>query len=395
MRNAANCLLLAPLFFICATPAFAVTPENIPFEVLATYPHNSDSFCQGLLLYEGEFYESAGLYGMSSLRRVTVETGVVQQRIDIADEYFAEGLARVGDRLIQLTWREKVAFVYDIETFEQLGTFNYTGDGWGLCYDGSELVMSNGSRHLTFRDADTFEVLRTVGVTNGGVAVGNLNELECVGDVVYANMWLTNRILRIDRNSGDVTGIIDASILSDQQPGGANVLNCIAYNPGSDTYYITGKLWPNLYEIKLASSDTDIDNDGDGYSSDEDCDDNESSVYPGAPEICDGIDNDCEGTIPASEVDADGDTFMVCQNDCNDSDVNINPSVIELPGDLIDENCDGSLGDCDPGASWKNHGHFVRCVAHEVNSLVDAGYITKEEGDARISSAAQSDVGKK
>ena len=137
------------------------------------------------------------------------------------------------------------------------------------------------------------------------------------------------------------------------------------------------------------------DADGDGFTTDLDCDDNDSSVFPGAPELCDGKDNDCDGVTPADEVDADADGFMICDGDCDDADAGINPDAYEIPGDIVDDNCDGSLGACDPGADWKNHGQFVRCVAHETDALIEAGYLTQEEGDELISSAAQSDIGKK
>jgi hypothetical protein len=138
-----------------------------------------------------------------------------------------------------------------------------------------------------------------------------------------------------------------------------------------------------------------IDEDGDLSGACEDCDDNDSSLYLGAPELCDGKDNDCDGVIPVNEYDSDGDAYMPCEGDCDDSNGGINPEGIELPGNAIDENCDGSLGACDPNAEWKNHGQFVRCVAHETDALIEAGILTQEEGDALISSAAQSDVGKK
>ena len=137
------------------------------------------------------------------------------------------------------------------------------------------------------------------------------------------------------------------------------------------------------------------DEDADGFPADADCDDNDSSVYPGAPELCDGKDNDCDTVIPANEDDVDGDGFMACDGDCDDLDYYRNPGAYELPGNAIDENCDGSLGACDPTAEWKNHGQFVRCVAHEVDALIEAGILTEEEGDALITNAAQSDVGKK
>ncbi len=154
------------------------------------------------------------------------------------------------------------------------------------------------------------------------------------------------------------------------------------------------------YDIGADEAVAAEDQDGDGYAADVDCDDNDSSVYPGAPELCDGKDNDCNDMIPSDEVDDDGDGYMVCDGDCNDDPLDpsapgINPGAYELPGNAIDENCDGSLGACDPNADWRNHGQFVRCVAHETDALIEAGILTQEEGDALISSAAQSDIGKK
>lgn len=149
------------------------------------------------------------------------------------------------------------------------------------------------------------------------------------------------------------------------------------------------------YDIGADEAPAIADNDGDGCGADVDCDDTDSSVYPGAPELCDGKDNDCDGFVPADEVDADGDDYMICDGDCSDADAYVNPDAYELPGNAIDENCDGSLGACDPNAEWKNHGQYVRCVAHETDALIEAGILTQEEGDELISSAAQSDIGKK
>jgi len=222
--------------------------------VVNEYAHDTGSFTQGLLLHEGSFYESAGQYGESALREVEPETGTVLRSVDVPAEFFAEGLALVDDRLIQLTWQEETAFVYDVETFEQVDTFTYDGEGWGLCPTDEALFMSDGSGTLTVRDRETFEETGSVDVTLRGEAVDELNELECVGDRVYANVWQTDTILEIDPATGDVVAEIDAAglLTADERaalPGGA-VLNGIA-DAGDGRLYLTGKYWPQLFEVEL------------------------------------------------------------------------------------------------------------------------------------------------
>jgi glutamine cyclotransferase len=223
-------------------------------EVVRTLPHDPESSTQGLELYEGRFYESTGQYGDSKLLEVDVETGEILREVALSEDYFGEGLARVGNELIQLTWHEGVAFVYDLETFAQVRTFEYEGEGWGLCFDGEALYMSNGSSILHRRDAETFEILDSHEVTSGGNPVRNLNELECVGDVLYANVFQSDRILRIDKATGQVLAEFDASML---EPVGGRprdaraVLNGIAYNPDGDTFFVTGKLWPSMFEVRF------------------------------------------------------------------------------------------------------------------------------------------------
>jgi glutaminyl-peptide cyclotransferase len=195
---------------VVAGAGIASAVEITTPQVIADYPHDTAAFTQGFLLHDGVFFESTGLYGSSSLRRVDRFTGVVQQQIPIDPDFFAEGLARVDDRLIQLTWQENIAWVYDIHTFQRLDSFAYDGEGWGLCYDGTRLVMTDGSSTLFFRDPDTFQLLGQIGVTRDGSSVSNLNELECVGNLVYANVWLTDAILRIDPANGVVLTEIDA-----------------------------------------------------------------------------------------------------------------------------------------------------------------------------------------
>jgi glutamine cyclotransferase len=234
-------------------PALAANaPERLALKVLAVRPHDPEAFTQGLLLDHGTMFESTGLNGKSSLREVDPRTGAVKRKVDVPRQLFAEGLALVGDRLIQLTWQEGVALVYDRASFQKTGEMRYEGEGWGLCWDGTRLVMSDGSDRLTFRDPKTFAVLGSVAVTVGGRPAYQLNELECVDGVVYANVWQTDDILRIDPRDGRVTAVIDASgLLTREERLKTDVLNGIAWDPESRTFLLTGKLWPKLFQVQL------------------------------------------------------------------------------------------------------------------------------------------------
>jgi glutamine cyclotransferase len=238
-----------------AAPAAAAErgPERLRIDVLAVHPHDPQAYTQGLVWHRGELYESDGLYGRSSLRRVDPATGAIRQKVAIEPRIFAEGLALVGERLIQLTWREKVAPIYDRATFKRLADFHYDGEGWGLCYDGRRLVMSDGSDRLSFRDPQTFALQGSVTVTRDGVTVTQLNELECVDGMVWSNVWQTDDILRIDPASGKVTGVADAAglLAPEDRAGGAEVLNGIAYDPATQRFWITGKLWPKMFEVRF------------------------------------------------------------------------------------------------------------------------------------------------
>jgi glutaminyl-peptide cyclotransferase len=221
-------------------------------EVLSARPHDPAAYTQGLLLYEQLLYESTGRYGHSSLRRVDPQTGQVLLRVELPPNLFGEGLARHDNRLVQLTYKEQVALAYEIEAFGSLGQFSYQGEGWGLCFDGEHFIMSNGSSTLTVRDPATFEVLDQIHVTRLGFPVTNLNELECVGDVVYANIYGSDRIVRVSRDAGKVLADIDASgLLTPTEQESAGVLNGIAYDPENETFLITGKLWPKLFEVRF------------------------------------------------------------------------------------------------------------------------------------------------
>lgn len=228
-------------------------PERLVARVIHTYPHAPDAFTQGLLWHEGHLYESTGLHRRSSVREVDLESGEVLRRRDIEDpQIFAEGLARVGDRLFQITWQENRAFVYGLRDFSPIREFTYEGEGWGLCFDGEHLVMSDGSDRLFFRDPETFEVERTVHVRDRGRPVDQLNELECVDGAVWSNVWQTDQILRIDPATGRVTAIVDArGLLTEEEQLDADVLNGIAWIPERGHFVITGKEWPHLFEVEL------------------------------------------------------------------------------------------------------------------------------------------------
>lgn len=226
--------------------------EALRVRVLAKYPHSREAFTQGLLWHEGAMYESTGRYGKSELRKVRLEDGQVLAQRALDSSFFGEGLALVDDRLIQLTWRSGVALVSDVESLQQEGTLRYPGEGWGLCFDGQALVMSDGSSILELRDPDSMELLRELTVWRGDRPVSRLNELECVGDEVYANIWQSDEIVRIDPTTGQVTAVIDASgLLSMVEATRADVLNGIAYRPETETFLLTGKLWPHVFEVEL------------------------------------------------------------------------------------------------------------------------------------------------
>jgi len=233
-------------------PVAAPAIEELRLRVIRKYPHATDAFTQGLIWHEGVMYESTGQYGRSSLRKVRLEDGKVLAQRKLGPKFFGEGLERVGERLIQLTWRSGFAFVSELSTLEARETLSYRGEGWGLCYDGTALVMSDGSSMLEFRDPESMELLGEVSVLKNGHPVRQLNELECVGSEIYANIWQRNEIIRIDGKSGRVTGTIDASgLLSRVEAKRADVLNGIAYKPESKTFLLTGKLWPHVFEVEL------------------------------------------------------------------------------------------------------------------------------------------------
>ena len=222
------------------------------FEVVNVYPHDREAFTQGLLYRDSVLYESTGLNGRSSLRKVQLETGKVLQQISVDSRYFAEGLVDWGARLVQLTWNTNIGFVYDLGSFKQQQTFSYTGEGWGLARDQKRLIMSDGTSTLKFLDPQTFKVTGQVQVTDGSTAVRDLNELEVIDGQVYANVWLTDRIAIIAPESGRVTAWLNlAGLMARKGLSDDAVLNGIAYDSQRKRLFVTGKLWPSLFEIRV------------------------------------------------------------------------------------------------------------------------------------------------
>jgi glutamine cyclotransferase len=222
------------------------------YKVVRSYPHDPRAFTQGLVYLDGVFYEGTGQLGQSNIRKVRPETGEVLQVRKIDDQYFGEGIVIWEGSLIQLTWQHGLGFVYDRDTFEPKSTFKYPGEGWGLTHDGTRIIMSDGTPVLRFLDPKTLKQIGRLPVRDGAVPVEDLNELEYVNGEIFANVWQTNRIARISPKTGEVTGWIDLSgLLSPRDAVGVDVLNGIAYDAKGDRLFVTGKLWPRLFEIKL------------------------------------------------------------------------------------------------------------------------------------------------
>ena len=232
-------------------PATTAPPVH-GYEVVREYPHDPEAFTQGLIFRDGFLYESTGQTGRSSVRKVEVETGKVVQRHMLAQEYFGEGLTDWGTQLIQLTWVSNVGFVYDLAGLKEIRRFAFAGEGWGLTQDGTRLIMSDGTPNLRFLNPETFDEQSRLNVRDHNGSVDDLNELEFVKGSVYANVWLTERIAIIAPDTGMVTAWIDLTGLRPRQgPPGDDVLNGIAYDAAGDRLFVTGKLWPKIFEIKL------------------------------------------------------------------------------------------------------------------------------------------------
>jgi glutamine cyclotransferase len=222
------------------------------YRVVRVYPHDPEAFTQGLVYLDGFLYEGTGLNGRSSIRKVKLENGEVVQIQKLDSQYFGEGIAVKGDTIYELTWQSEIGFLYDRATFTRKGTFNYKGEGWGLTHDGQRLIMSDGSAFLRFLDPGTLKELSRIQVKDGTSPVGNLNELEYVKGEIFANVWQTHRIARISPKTGRVIAWLNLEgLLTPREAQQADVLNGIAYDPAGDRLFVTGKLWPKLFEIKI------------------------------------------------------------------------------------------------------------------------------------------------
>jgi len=241
--------ILIALFLCAVTTTYAADT----YQVIHTYPHDAQAYTQGLIYLDGHLYESTGLTGHSSLRMEDLDTGRIVQFKDVSSQYFAEGLTNWGRTLVQLTWQDHIVLVYDRATFRFLHTLPYPGDGWGLTQDGKGLILSDGTAILHFLDPTTFHELRRITVKDHGKSIDQLNELEYIHGQVYANIWHTDRIARISPVTGNVLGYIDLTGLlpASERSNPEAVLNGIAYDPAHDRLFVTGKLWPKLFEIKV------------------------------------------------------------------------------------------------------------------------------------------------
>ena len=226
--------------------------RQLRWEVVRSTPHDPDAFLQGLVWYDGGFFESTGRYGRSTIRRVEWPSGRVLRRVDLPPDVFGEGLARVGNRLIQLTWRSGRAFVYDVPSLRLLWEFRYKGEGWGLTYDGTSLILSDGTNVLTYLEPERFTPTRKLAVTWNGQPLQRLNELEYIDGMVWANVWYTDFVVQINPESGRVTSYLDLSGLwRSESRSEEAVLNGIAHDPATGRLWASGKLWPLLFEIRV------------------------------------------------------------------------------------------------------------------------------------------------
>ena len=249
-------VLLSILAGACDRSGGGNAPSNLGgsgYEVVKTYPHSRDAYTQGLIFHEGKLIESTGREGKSSVRRVDIETGDIVQKVSLPFEYFGEGLTLLNGKIYQLTWQHQTGFIYDPVSFEKLGEFKYFGEGWGLTHDGQQLILSDGSNRLRFIDPSTFQVKKVVSVTDRGAPVHRLNELEFARGEILANIWHSDKIARIEPESGKVIGWIDLTGLL--KPGEVSdedaVLNGIAFDESTGRLLVTGKMWPKVFEIRL------------------------------------------------------------------------------------------------------------------------------------------------
>ncbi len=226
-------------------------PTQYRVKVIQTYPHNSSSFTEGLVYYGGYLYEGTGLNGKSELQKINLSSGISLKTAALPERYFGEGITILGGKIYQLTWKSRTGFIYSVSTFKQIGSFEYPTEGWGMTHNGKQLIMSDGTDRIFFLDPKTLKKVKTLQVKLGKAFVFNINELEYIHGKIYANIWQTPWIYIINPTTGQVEGVIDVSPLAMMMPKSADVPNGIAFDAKNKRLFITGKLWPNLFEIEL------------------------------------------------------------------------------------------------------------------------------------------------
>lgn len=259
IRKKLYIILILILFYFFSASVFSTivfasenTVYKINYRVVKTYPHDRNSFTQGLEFYNGYLYEGTGLYGRSSLQKIDLKTGEVLKKRNLDDKYFGEGITILNNKIYQLSWQNNTMFVYNLD-FDLIKKVNYSGEGWGLTNDGENLIMSNGSEYIYYRDAKTFEITKKIQIAFDNEPLKNINELEYINGFIYANIWGKNIIVKISPDSAEVKAYLDLKNILDkiEYDYKLNVLNGIAYLEERDHLLVTGKLWPKIFEIKL------------------------------------------------------------------------------------------------------------------------------------------------
>ena len=265
-RPVTGLLLIAIIFLLMPVQSYSSNPTNInsndynitpilSYEIVNVFPHDLNAFTQGLIWKEGYLYESTGLYGSSSLRKTDLKTGKVLQHISLSNDYFAEGITILNNKISLLTWKEKTGFIFDINTFNLIDTFHYTYEGWGITNDDEHLIVSDGTSALHIIDPEKLEEVKQINVHDGIYLINNINELEYIDGYIFANIWQTEKIAVIEPDSGEVVFWLDLSGILDNVGHNkkVDVLNGIAYDVENNRLFVTGKFWPVLFEIEIAS----------------------------------------------------------------------------------------------------------------------------------------------
>ncbi len=256
IKKSCYCLFLATLLVGCTTKPQEETTssDRLNFKVHSVFPHDTGSFTEGFVVHNGKLYESTGEEGHSWFGLLNIKTGKPEKKVDLAAVYFGEGITILNGKVYQLTWKNQQGFIYDLNTFEKVGDFSYKTEGWGLTHNGKDLIMSDGKSSLFYLDSATLEVTRTLPVTYQGQPVNMINELEYVNGFIFANIWQTNSIVKIDAKDGKVVGLLDLTSLAEQakiENPNVDVLNGIAWYEGTKSLLVTGKYWPAIYALKL------------------------------------------------------------------------------------------------------------------------------------------------